>query len=103
MVRETTLDQPPGPNTWPPTTTPTFALNFAPSVITNVVNPTAPDVQKARPGYKAANIVPIEIIIAADLTAAGPACNAYGNDITDLALRMLPGCMPNSSSSRLGQ
>lgn len=88
IVGQTTLDQPPGPNTWPPTSTLASTLNLAPSVTPNVLNPTAPDAQKVCSGYKAANVVTTKNTITADLTLAGPACNAYGNDIHDLTLQV---------------
>jgi hypothetical protein len=85
---QTTLDQPPDPNTWPPTSTLAFTLNLAPSVTPNIINPDAPDAQRICPGYKAANIVTFDDTITADLSLAGPACNAYGNEISDLVLEV---------------
>ncbi|OAG14111.1 hypothetical protein CC77DRAFT_1067362 [Alternaria alternata] len=85
---QTTLDQPPGPNTWPPTSTLASTLNLAPSVTPNIINPHAPDAQRICPGYKAANVVTSDNAITADLSLAGPACNAYGNEISDLVLEV---------------
>jgi alpha-glucosidase len=87
-VGQTTLDQPPGPNTWPPTSTLASTLNLAPSVTPNIINPDAPDAQRICPGYKAANVVTSDNTITADLSLAGPACNAYGNEISDLVLEV---------------
>jgi alpha-glucosidase len=85
---QTTLDQPPGPNTWPPTSTLASTLNLAPSVTPNIANPTAPDAQNVCPGYKAFNVTSSQNNIVADLLLAGDACNAYGSDITELALEV---------------
>lgn len=38
------------------------------------------------PGYKASNFVSTGSTLTADLTLAGPACNVYGTDLTDLKL-----------------
>lgn len=38
------------------------------------------------PGYKATNIQNTGSKLTADLTLAGPACNAYGTDLADLRL-----------------
>jgi alpha-glucosidase len=64
------------------------SLNLAPSVTPNIANPNAPDAQKLCPGYKAANVVNSDNTITADLSLAGLACNAYGNEIPDLVLEV---------------
>lgn len=38
------------------------------------------------PGYVASNLVQTDTAFTADLKLAGPACNAYGQDLTDLKL-----------------
>jgi hypothetical protein len=86
LAGQTTLDQPPGPNTYPPTATLASTLNLAPSVLPNIANPNAPHAQSICPGYKAANVVTSDNTITADLSLAGPACSAYGNDIPNLIL-----------------
>ena len=88
LAGQTTLDQPPGPNTWPPTSTLASTLNLAPSGLPNIVDPTAPDTQKLCSGYKAANVATTDSTITADLMLAGPAYNAYGNEISDLVLEV---------------
>jgi alpha-glucosidase len=40
------------------------------------------------PGYAASNIVDDGSRLTADLTLAGPACNLYGQDLTDLKLEV---------------
>ncbi|CAI6341903.1 unnamed protein product [Periconia digitata] len=85
---QTTLDQPPGPNTFTPTLTLESTANLAPSVTPNVINPTTPNAQEKCPGYIASNIRTDNSSIIADLALAGDACNAYGNDIQDLILNV---------------
>ncbi|PVH95481.1 glycoside hydrolase family 31 protein [Periconia macrospinosa] len=85
---QTTLDQPPGPNTFTPTPTLESSANLAPSVTPNIVDPTAPNAQEVCPGYIASNIRTSNTGIVADLTLAGDPCNAYGNDILDLILNV---------------
>lgn len=46
-------------------------------------NPSSPD---DCPGYSASNVVQNGDTIIADLNLAGPGCNAYGYDLTDLKL-----------------
>lgn len=36
------------------------------------------------PGYRVSNVVSSRSTLTADLTLAGPACNVYGTDLTDL-------------------
>jgi len=88
IAGQTTLDRPPGPNTYTPSTTLPSLLNLAPSVTPNVLNPAAPNAHSLCPGYKASNFITANANIAADLTLAGPAFNVYGNDITDLVLKV---------------
>ncbi|KAF2724910.1 glycoside hydrolase family 31 protein [Polychaeton citri CBS 116435] len=83
---QTTLDQPPGPNTYTPTPTLASSYYIAPSVTPNILDPTAQDAQKVCPGYKASNVQQTGNRLTADLTLAGNACNVYGNDIIDLVL-----------------
>jgi alpha-glucosidase len=40
----------------------------------------------ACPGYMASNVVKTDSSLTADLTLAGPACNAYSEDIKNLKL-----------------
>ena len=40
------------------------------------------------PGYKASNVKQTGARMTADLTLAGPACNAYGTDLEHLALEV---------------
>jgi len=40
------------------------------------------------PGYVASNLVQSETAFTADLKLAGPPCNAYGQDLTDLRLQV---------------
>lgn len=67
---------------------PTLAssANYAPSVTPTVNDPTAPNAQLVCPGYTASNVQESSYGVKADLTLAGQACNAYGNDIRDLTL-----------------
>jgi alpha-glucosidase len=62
------------------------SLNYAPSVTPNVLDTTAPNAQDVCPGYKASNVKETNDGLIADLTLAGPACNVYGNEISDLIL-----------------
>jgi alpha-glucosidase len=43
----------------------------------------------ACPGYKASRIQTSSNGLTADLTLAGPACNVYGTDLTDLTLEVV--------------
>ena len=43
------------------------------------------DIDKC-PGYEAFNVVKAASTLTADLHLAGPACNVYGTDLTDLKL-----------------
>jgi alpha-glucosidase len=38
------------------------------------------------PGYRASNVTSTGSTLTADLTLSGPACDAYGTDLTDLRL-----------------
>lgn len=62
------------------------SVNYAPMVTPNIMDPTAPDAQVECPGYIASGVTESESGLTADLTLAGPACNVYGNDISDLTL-----------------
>ncbi|KAF2645172.1 hypothetical protein P280DRAFT_391630 [Massarina eburnea CBS 473.64] len=88
ITGQTTLDQPPGLNTFTPTPTLTSSLNLAPSVTPNIIDPKAPNAQSLCAGYKASNVVTNNASITADLTLAGAACDVYGNDILDLLLEV---------------
>jgi len=59
---------------------------YRPSLVPNILDPTAPNAQDICPGYKASNLENSASGFTADLTLAGPACNVYGNDIADLTL-----------------
>ncbi|KAF2716784.1 glycoside hydrolase family 31 protein [Polychaeton citri CBS 116435] len=61
--------------------------NTAPSLTPTILDPTAPDPQ-ACPGYIASNVVQSGHGFTADLTIAGPHCQAFGNDIDDLTLEV---------------
>ncbi|KAK4985984.1 hypothetical protein LTR66_008016 [Elasticomyces elasticus] len=61
-------------------------IDAAPSLVPAIYDPTAPNAQAICPGYKASNVVNTTQGFTADLTIAGPACSAYGNDIADLTL-----------------
>jgi alpha-glucosidase len=54
----------------------------------NIADVKAPDAQKICPGYKASKVITSENTVTADLSLAGPACNAYGNEIPDLVLEV---------------
>ncbi|KAF2767294.1 hypothetical protein EJ03DRAFT_366085 [Teratosphaeria nubilosa] len=62
-------------------------IDAAPSLTPTIHDPTAPDAQ-ACPGYLASNVVNTTQGFTADLTIAGPHCQAYGNDIDDLTLEV---------------
>lgn len=64
----------------------TINIYHRPSLVPNILDPTAPNAQDVCPGYKASNLENTASGFTADLTLAGPACNVYGNDIADLAL-----------------
>ncbi|KAK3686754.1 hypothetical protein LTR37_019504 [Vermiconidia calcicola] len=65
------------------------ASNFPPlpTVTPTIFDPEAPDPQQC-PGYKASNVFESDHGLEADLTLAGPAWNAFGNDIPDLVLKV---------------
>lgn len=62
------------------------SVNAAPSLVPNILDPTAPNAQDVCPGYRASNIVETSHGLTADLNLAGAACNVYGNDIAALSL-----------------
>ncbi|GAB7358215.1 hypothetical protein MBLNU230_g0367t1 [Neophaeotheca triangularis] len=62
-------------------------VNAAPSLTPTVRDPTAPEPQDC-PGYKASNVADTAQGFTADLTMAGAACQAFGNDIADLVLNV---------------
>jgi alpha-glucosidase len=64
------------------------SINYAPNVIPNVFDSEAPDAQDVCSGYIASNVQNTSAGLCADLTLAGPACNVYGNEITDLTLKV---------------
>ena len=68
-----------------PTLSPQIAA--APSLTPTIYDPTAPDPQKC-PGYKASSVVDGNGGFSADLTIAGPNCQAFGNDIAALTLEV---------------
>lgn len=55
-------------------------------VIPNIYDPEAVDAQTICPGYVASGVTNTSYGFVADLTLAGPACNAYGIDIVNLNL-----------------
>nr|POF15174.1 alpha-glucosidase [Quercus suber] len=68
-----------------PTLSPQIAA--APSLTPTIYDPSAPDSQQC-PGYKASNVEYSTGGFQADLTIAGPHCQAYGNDIDALTLEV---------------
>ncbi|KAH7227326.1 glycosyl hydrolases family 31-domain-containing protein [Fusarium oxysporum] len=62
-------------------------IAVAPSLTPTFRDPHAPNPQKC-PGYKATNIKRGLKGVKADLTIAGPNCQAFGNDIRDLVLEV---------------
>ncbi|EMC96216.1 glycoside hydrolase family 31 protein [Baudoinia panamericana UAMH 10762] len=78
--------QPQYPPAFPPTPILPSSINYAPSVMPTVMDLTAPNAQSICPGYTASNVQNGSSGLTADLTLAGPACNAYGNDVRDLTL-----------------
>ncbi|KAF2153566.1 glycoside hydrolase family 31 protein [Myriangium duriaei CBS 260.36] len=64
------------------------AVNYAPSVLPNVLDKTAPNAQNVCPGYTASNVKQTDAGVTADLILAGRACNVYGNDIHALSLQV---------------
>ncbi|KAI9654492.1 MAG: hypothetical protein M1821_006582 [Bathelium mastoideum] len=74
------------PPAFPPTPILPSAINYAPSVTPNVLDPSAPNAQNECPGYKASNVKETTSGLTADLTIAGKECNVYGNDVRDLIL-----------------
>lgn len=62
------------------------SINYAPSLTPAIKDPTAPTAQAVCPGYRASNVQESDSGVTADLTLAGPSCNAYGTDIQDLTL-----------------
>ncbi|KAK5109580.1 hypothetical protein LTR62_006931 [Meristemomyces frigidus] len=78
--------EPQYPPPFPPTPILPSIINYAPSVTPNVMDKTAPNAQTICPGYQASNVQESSSGVQADLTLAGAACNAYGNEISDLVL-----------------
>ena len=68
-----------------PTLSPQVAA--APSLTPTILDPTAPNPQLC-PGYKASALKNTSSGFTATLTLAGPACQAYGNDIESLTLEV---------------
>ncbi|KAK3956020.1 glycosyl hydrolases family 31-domain-containing protein [Pseudoneurospora amorphoporcata] len=62
------------------------SADIGPNVLPNIFDPQAVDAQSVCPGYKAANVQMTKEGLTADLSLAGPPCNAYGNDIEELKL-----------------
>jgi alpha-glucosidase len=64
-----------------------FAL-AAVAVSANTIDLRAPstDPLASCPGYKASNVKTTASSLTANLKLAGPACNVYGTDLTDLTL-----------------
>ena len=63
----------------------------AAAVSANTIDLRAPssDPLASCPGYKASNVKTTSSSLTADLTLAGPACNVYGTDLTDLTLSVV--------------
>lgn len=66
-------------------TVPTEAQNGA-TLLPNVKDPQAVNVQDVCPGYTASDVTTTATGFTASLNIAGPACNVYGNDIANLTL-----------------
>ena len=81
----TFLEAPSRP-TYSPVPTLNASIDAAPSLVPNILDPTAPNAQEVCPGYRASNVGTTSHGYTADLTLAGEPCNVYGNDITDLSL-----------------
>ncbi|QKX61394.1 uncharacterized protein TRUGW13939_08542 [Talaromyces rugulosus] len=62
-------------------------VGAAPSLTPTIHDSKAPDPQTC-PGYMAANVVETPQGVTADLTLAGPHCQAFGTDIHDLVLQV---------------
>ncbi|KAK5679194.1 hypothetical protein LTR17_027618 [Elasticomyces elasticus] len=56
-------------------------IDTAPTLNPTVHDPVAPNVQQTCPGYTASNAIDTSSRFTADMTLAGPYCQAYGNDI----------------------
>ncbi|CAJ0547486.1 Ff.00g042400.m01.CDS01 [Fusarium sp. VM40] len=67
--------------------TPSPEIGAAPSLTPTFRDPKAPSPQDC-PGYKATNVKRDLKGVTADLTIAGPNCQAFGNDIRDLVLEV---------------
>ncbi|OTB00685.1 glycoside hydrolase family 31 protein [Hypoxylon sp. CI-4A] len=63
-------------------------VDAAPSLTPTINDATAPNSQEDCPGYTASNVVENAQGVTADLTIAGPNCQAFGNDIHDLVLKV---------------
>jgi alpha-glucosidase len=62
-------------------------INALPSLTPTIYDDSAPDSQEC-PGYKASNVATTSSGFTAELTIAGSACQAFGNDIADLVLEV---------------
>lgn len=72
-----TAQKPQYPPAFPPTPALSASVNYAPSVLPNVQDPTAPNAQSECPGYVASNVQESSTGVTADLTLAGEPCNVY--------------------------
>lgn len=88
LAAEVVAQQPQYPPAFPPTPILESAINYAPSVTPNVMDLTAPNAQTVCPGYIASDVKESANGVTADLTLAGKACSAYGNDVQQLALQV---------------
>ena len=61
-------------------------LGSAGPAIAGSLEPRQSDPLNACPGYTASNVQNAGSTVTADLTLSGDACNAYGNDLTNLKL-----------------
>jgi alpha-glucosidase len=64
-----------------------FLLGLAAPVLSNAILSRQAS-NNTCPGYAASNVVNDGSKLTADLTLAGPACNLYGQDLTDLKLEV---------------
>lgn len=62
------------------------AAGSASALLPRQVNDTNSNPLDSCPGYEASNVQNTGNSLTADLTLAGPACNAYGDDLVDLRL-----------------
>ncbi|KAF2177647.1 glycoside hydrolase family 31 protein [Zopfia rhizophila CBS 207.26] len=76
------------PTTFRPIFTVPASADEGADLIPNIKDPQAVNAQDVCPGYKASNVQEDENGLTATLTLAGESCNAYGNDIKELNLKV---------------